>query len=188
MSDYIRPGTQFPSYFQFPAFLLRAPISQTAKLAYMVLYDRARLSLKNDWVADGKIYTVYPIADLAETLGKSESTIKSVLNELDNIGLLIRKSGGFSKANIRYVLVPSVGQFSDEMEILHSIGRKKKTCKGEVSEPTETGFPATNKVIETSNKNQIMGVIQRTAFGRYKNILLSQEEYDRLKRYSKIGG
>lgn len=71
MNDYIRPGTQFPKYFQFPEFLLRAPISQTAKLAYMVLYDRARLSMKNDWVADGKIYTVYPIADLAETLGKS---------------------------------------------------------------------------------------------------------------------
>ena len=44
MSDYIRPGTQFPKYFQFPAFLLRAPISHTAKLAYMVLYDRAMCS------------------------------------------------------------------------------------------------------------------------------------------------
>lgn len=50
MSDYIRPGTQFPKYYQFPEFLIRAPISQAAKLAYMVLYDRARLSLKNDWM------------------------------------------------------------------------------------------------------------------------------------------
>lgn len=89
MSDYIRLGTQFPKYYQFPEFLLRAPISQTAKLAYMVLYDRARLSLKNEWVADGKIYTVFPIAELAETLGKSQSTVKSVLNELDEAGLLI---------------------------------------------------------------------------------------------------
>ena len=68
MSDYIKPGTQFPKYYQFPEFLLRAPISQTAKLAYMVLYERARLSLKNDWVADGKIYTVFPIAELRKHL------------------------------------------------------------------------------------------------------------------------
>ena len=68
MSDYIKPGTQFPKYYQFPEFLLRAPISQTAKLAYMVLYDRARLLLKNDWVADGKIYTVFPIAKLRKHL------------------------------------------------------------------------------------------------------------------------
>lgn len=180
MNDYIRPGTQFPKYFQFPEFLLRAPISQTAKLAYMVLYDRARLSMKNDWVTDGKIYTVYPIADLAETLGKSESTIKSVLNELDNIGLLIRKSGGFSKANILYVLVPSIGQFSDEVSKLHIKERKKKPYKGKLSEPTEDDFPAPNKVMETNNKNQRMGVIQRAAFGRYKNIFLSQEEYEQL--------
>jgi len=111
-----------------------------------VLYDRARLSLKNDWVADGKIYTVYPIADLAETLGKSESTIKSMLNELDEMGLLIRKSGGFSKANILYVLVPSIGQFSDEVTKLHSKGRKRKPYKGELSGPAEDGFSATNKV------------------------------------------
>ena len=74
MSDYIRPGTQFPKYYQFPEFLLRAPISHTAKLAYMVLYDRARLSLKNDWITVGKIYMVFPIVELAENLGKSQST------------------------------------------------------------------------------------------------------------------
>jgi len=181
MSDYIRPGTQFPTYLQFPEFLLRAPISQTAKLAYAVLYDRARLSLKNDWIANGKIYTVYPIADLAETLDKSQSTIKSVLNELDEAGLLIRKSGGFSKANILYVLVPSIGQFSDEMPIMHSKGGKKKLCDSEFSAPTEGGIPAPNKVIETNNRNQDKRVIQRSQFGKYKNIYLSAEEYAQLK-------
>ena len=162
MSDYIKPGTQFPKYYQFPEFLLRAPISQTAKLAYMVLYDRARLSLKNDWIADGKIYTVYPIAELAETLGKSQSTVKSVLNELDEAGLLIRKFGGFSKANILYVLVPSIGQFSDEVPLLHSRGRKMSPHEGGVSELTGDGNSASNKVIETNNGSKNNGVIQRT--------------------------
>lgn len=182
MSDYIRPGTQFPKYYQFPEFLLRVPISQTAKLAYMVLYDRARLSLKNDWIADGKIYTVFPIAELAEALGKSQSTVKSVLNELDEAGLLIRKSGGFSKANILYVRVPSIGQFFDEVPLLHSRGRKKRPHKGDVSELTGDRILAPNKVIETNNGSKKKGVIQRTGYGRYRNIYLSQDEYDQLCR------
>ena len=182
MSDYTKPGMQFPKYYQFPEFLLRAPISQTAKLAYMVLYDRARLSLKNDWVADGKIYTVFPIAELAETLGKSQSTVKSVLNELDEAGLLIRKSGGFSKANILYVLVPSIGQFPDEVPLLHSRGRKMSPHEGGVSGLTGDGNSASKKVIETNNGSKNNGVIQRTGLGRYKNIYLSQNEYDQLCR------
>lgn len=182
MSDYIRPGTQFPKYYQFPESLIRAPISQTAKLVYMVLYDRARLSLKNDWVADGKIYTVFPISELAETLGKSQSTIKSVLNELDEVGLLIRKSGGFSKANILYVLIPAIGQFSDEVLLLHSKGGKKSPIEGNITELMRDRISAPNKVIETNNASKNNGVIRRTGYGRYKNIYLSKDEYDQLCR------
>lgn len=182
MSYYIRPGTKFPKYYQFPEFLLRAPISQTAKLAYMVLYDRARRSLKNDWIADGKIYTVFPIAELAETLGKSQSTVKSVLNELDEAGLLIRKSEGFSKANILYVLIPSIGQFPDKVSLLHSRGRKKSPHEDDVSELTRDRISAPNKVIETNNGSKNNGVLHRTGYSRYKNIYLSQGEYDQLCR------
>lgn len=181
MSDYIRPGTKFPNYYQFPDFLLKAPISHTAKLTYMVIYDRARLSQKNDWVADGKIYTVYPIADLAEVLGRSQSTIKSALNELADHGMLIRKSGGFAKANILYVLIPDKGQFSDEVLKLHTNRLKNTTTEGEVSILTADSFQATNKVNETNNSSKNNRVIQRSAFGKYKNIYLSDEEYEQLK-------
>lgn len=146
----------------------------------MVLYDRARLSLKNDWIAYGKIYTVFPIAELAKTPGKSQSTVKSVLNELDEAGLLIRKSGGFSKANILYVLIHSIGQFPDEVQLLHSRGRKKSPHDDDVSELTRDRISAPNKVIETNNGSKNNGVIQRTGYGRYKNIYLSQGEYDQL--------
>ncbi len=37
-------------YFQFPKFLLKLRISQTAKFLYMILYDRARISRKNSWI------------------------------------------------------------------------------------------------------------------------------------------
>ena len=152
--EYIRSDTMFPKYYQFPTFLIRLTVSQTAKLIYMVLYDRARLSQKNDWIdEEGYVYTVYPIADLARTLERSQSTIKSALNELDEAGLLIRKSGGFSKANILYVLIPIEGQFSEQMEKLTAEGRENATHEGQKIGLSEGRKLATNKVIDTSNKN-----------------------------------
>lgn len=108
--------------------------------------------------------------------------MKSVLNELDEVGLLTRKSGGFSKANILYVLVPSIGQFSDEVQLLHSMSRKKSPHERDVSGLTGDRISAPNKVIETNNGSKNNGVIQRTGYGRYKNIYLSQDEYDQLCR------
>ncbi len=156
---YIRPDTTFPNYYQFPNFLIRLPVSQTAKLTYMVLYDRARLSQKNDWIdEEGCVYTVYPIADLARVLERSQSTIKSALKELDEAGLLIRKSGGFSKANILYVLIPEKGQISEQMEKRTAIGRENATYEGRKTEPLRGRKLATNKVIDTNNKNHKKGV------------------------------
>ena len=40
---YLKEESVFPPYLQFPEFLMNLPISQTAKITYMVLYDRARL-------------------------------------------------------------------------------------------------------------------------------------------------
>ena len=156
---YIRPDTAFPSYYQFPNFLIRLSVSQTAKLTYMVLYDRARLSQKNEWIdEDGRVYTVYPIADLARVLERSQSTIKSALNELDGAGLLIRKSGGFSKANILYVLIPMEGQISEQMKKHPSVGRGNSTYEGQKTEPSRGRKLTTNKVKDTNNKNHKKGV------------------------------
>lgn len=46
---FISKQTTFPSFFQYPEFLLNLPISQTGKIIYMLLYDRARLSQKSNY-------------------------------------------------------------------------------------------------------------------------------------------
>ena len=48
---------------------------------------------------------VYPIAYLADDLGKSHMTVKKALNELEEAGLLVRKKQGFSKPNLLYVRI-----------------------------------------------------------------------------------
>ena len=96
IADYIRADTRLPAYLPYPRFLLKMEISQTAKLLYSLLLDRSTLSQKNKWLDDeGRIYIIYPIAEIAEILDKGSTTIKGALNELDTAGLLERERGGF---------------------------------------------------------------------------------------------
>ena len=88
IADYIRADTRLPAYLPYPRFLLKMEISQTAKLLYSLLLDRSTLSQKNKWLDDeGRIYIIYPIAEIAEILDKGSTTIKGALNELDTAGL-----------------------------------------------------------------------------------------------------
>ena len=107
IADYIMADTPLPLFLPYPRFLLKMEISQTAKLLYSLLLDRSTLSQKNKWQDDkGRIYIIYPIAEIAEILDKGSTTIKGALNELDTAGLLERERGGFSAPNRLYVKVP----------------------------------------------------------------------------------
>ena len=106
--NYITKEEVSVTYFQFPKFLLKYPISQNGKVVYMLLYDRARLSQMNNWLDEnGWIYVIYPITELIKHIGKCRSSIKSALKELEEAGLLVRRSGGFSKPNHLYIKIPT---------------------------------------------------------------------------------
>ncbi len=106
--EYMKESEQMLQYFQFPKFLLKLPISQNAKFLYMILYDRARISRKNSWIDKyGNVYLIFPINELSVQIGKCKSSVKTALKELDEVGLLVRRSGGFSKPNHLYVRIPS---------------------------------------------------------------------------------
>ena len=97
IADYIMADTTMPLYLLIPVSCSKMEISQTAKLLYSLLLDRSTLSQKNKWQDDkGRIYIIYPIAEIAEILDKGSTTIKGALNELDMAGLLERERGGFS--------------------------------------------------------------------------------------------
>ena len=101
-------------YFQFPKFLLKLRISQTAKFLYMILYDRARISRMNSWIDKyGNVYLIFPIEELSAQIGKCKSSVKTALKELDEVGLLVRRSGGFSKPNHLYMRIPCIELISE---------------------------------------------------------------------------
>ena len=161
----------------YPRFLLKMEISQTAKLLYSLLLDRSTLSQKNKWQDDkGRIYIIYPIAEIAEILDKGSTTIKGALNELDMAGLLERERGGFSAPNRLYVKVPRVPQvqFSDQL----MAGKptltepENRPTDGQKTDLMMVGKPSPNQTtINNLTENQTMGASGEppAAFGRYQN-------------------
>lgn len=181
-STFLYQDTQLPAYLQFPEFLLRLPISQTAKVVYLVLYDRSRLSMKNEWTDEyGRVYVVFPIVELAKKIGKSESTVKAGLKELCEAGLLVKRSGGFSKPNYLYVKYVIEGQFSDRVRKASALGSKSNTSDSQDSDPSTGRYPAPNKVMNHSNPTDNYGVMDRKPKGRYGNIFLSDKELTELE-------
>ena len=104
---YMNEQERQMQYYQFPKFLLELQLSQNARIIYMLLYDRARISRKNNWTdEDGRVYAIFPIEELSQKTGKCKSSVKKALKELDDAGLLIRKFGGFSKPRHMHVMIP----------------------------------------------------------------------------------
>lgn len=64
MTQFLIKDTLIPPYMAFPRFLLdMEQLSETAKILYVLLLDRVRLSQKNEgWVDErGRAFIFFPI-------------------------------------------------------------------------------------------------------------------------------
>ena len=101
---YMTEKEQELPYYQFPKFLLEMKLSQNARMIYMLLYDRFRLSQKNGWANErDEVYLVYPRQELAETLQMGRKRITAAMRELAEHALLWEQNGGYSVANQIYL-------------------------------------------------------------------------------------
>lgn len=109
MMQNVRKDSRLPAYMAYPRFLMDIDISDTAKLVYVLLLDRARLSMQNDGWADdqGHVFVVYTVKALAETIRKSEVTVKTSLSALEHQTLISRKRQGAGVPNKIYVRIPA---------------------------------------------------------------------------------
>ena len=109
MTQYLKCGSYLPRYMAYPRFLLEVDICETAKLVYMLLLDRARVSMKNDTWQDehGRVFVLYTIPDLARDIGKGETTVKKALNQLVQQDLIWKQSQGAGRPNKIYVKIPA---------------------------------------------------------------------------------
>lgn len=146
MSKYMYEHTKIPSYLPMPRFLLNCSISSTAKLLYIRMLGKAQLSQKNRWFDElGRVYFIYPVQQMAIDMDKSETTIKTVVNELVEAKLLEKISKGRGQPNRLYILfLEEVGQKTDARK---SMGVGQKTVQN------QGGKLTASKYISKKNNN-----------------------------------
>lgn len=178
ISNYLTVTTPLPQYLPYPRFLLDTDLSHTAKLLYTLLLDRATLSQKNNWIdAQGRIYVVYPLSNLAKDLGCSISSITRAFAELENAQLVERIHSGFSKPSRILLKVPHTTQ-----------NCAVTVCKNAEDDCAEMSSMIAQKCTPNQrNKNDLKNnhLIKTTdaylTFGEYQNVFLTAKEYRRLK-------
>lgn len=104
----MRNDTKMPPFLVFPRFLLKMELSDTAKLVYILLLNRAKMSLKNkSWTnSDGFVYVHYTIRSMAKEIHRCESTVKTAYSDLEKAGLIRRERQGKNHPNRIYVRLP----------------------------------------------------------------------------------
>ena len=171
MTQYLSSDNRIPEYMSFPKFLLEmTSLSETAKIIYTVLLDRARLSQKKTGWADeyGHVFIYYPIRDLAAAVHKSDMSVKSALSALEKEQLIQRQRMGLGKANRIYVKLslPEERNLSvREKEKLPYDG-KNTVCQ------TERNLSASNNDMNKTNRANRM----IKAYGQYQNVFLSDDD------------
>ena len=178
ISDYLKPSMPLPQYLPYARFLLDTDLSHTAKLLYTLLLDRATLSQKNNWVdAQGRIYVIYPLSNLAKDLDCCISSVTRSFAELEKAELAERVRSGFSKPSHILLRIP------------HTV----QNCAVTVCTSAQSDYAETRSIImqkctpNQRNKNNLKDnhLIKTTdaylTFGEYQNVFLTEKEYNQLK-------
>ncbi|PEN61592.1 hypothetical protein COE75_16495 [Bacillus wiedmannii] len=96
-------------FYQVPKVLLIGDkykkLNPNAMKLYIILIDRIKLSMKNNWRDElGRYYVRLSIEKGSELLGFSDSTFKRAKKELQQFELLEEKREGMNKTNLLYPL------------------------------------------------------------------------------------
>lgn len=81
------------SYFRVPKQMITMnrfkPLSLSAKLLYGLCLDRMSMAQTNSWIdPQGRVYILYPLADIQDDLHISKATAVKCVKELEEFGLI----------------------------------------------------------------------------------------------------
>ena len=148
--QFLRSDSNLLPYMAYPRFLLDVDISETAKLVYMLLLDRARLSMRNqDWQDEiGRVFVLYTIPAMAKDIGKGETTVKKALNQLVRQNLIMKQSQGAGLPNKIYIKIPAENCLTRQSE-------KSPTGQAERSLTGRAFFdPKSGRKVPTNNNKR----------------------------------
>ena len=107
--NFIYADSRMQDYMICPREVMkREDLPEGAKILYIHLLDRAKLSMQNgDWRDEGgRVYLVYPIQSLSRALHKGETAIKNGLRQLEAADLIERVHRGVGKPDLIFVKLP----------------------------------------------------------------------------------
>ena len=99
-TDYATDDVYKETFTPFPNVLIYGKeyqkLSAEAKIAYMLLKDRLKFSIKNHWIDENnKVFFIFTNLELKELLNCSEHKVISIKKQLEEFGLLRQESMGF---------------------------------------------------------------------------------------------
>lgn len=107
-------------------------LSSDAKMLYMLLADRYQLSVINGWHdASGETYCYFKREDMMTLLGVSAASVRKIMKQLQEAGLIKEKRQGFGKPNLIYL--ESLAQNTDKGNESDSISDAEYEDKSESS-------------------------------------------------------
>ncbi|MCD8238790.1 MAG: replication initiator protein A [Clostridiales bacterium] len=179
MNNFFTNENQLTSYIAYPKYLFGNKLSETTKLIYIVLLDRAKMSLKNSSYTDSTgVFVYFPINKMAEAVNKSEMTVKNAYSALEKADLIHRKHQGVGRPNKIYVKLPVADSFVSEENI------PVRQTENSLSDGQDFVRLADKKVSgnKTINKTSLIKQESKTgtAYGSQKNVFLTDEEYSAL--------
>ena len=177
ISDYLKPNMPLPQYLPYARFLLDTDLSHTAKLLYTLLLDRATLSQKNNWMDErGFVYVIFPLSALSEALRCSTMSIKRALRSLEDADLIERRRGRITVPNSIFVKVPTVQKCSPAWnDFVPSDGTKTISS---MEQKCSTNQRNKNNL---KDSHLIRTTDAHLTIGEYRNVYLTEKEYNQLK-------
>lgn len=183
MTEFLTADTSLPPYMVFPRFLLDTELNETTKLLYVILLDRARLSLKNEGWTDtsGHVFIYFTIEAMAKVMHKSQMTIKTSLTSLEKSELILRKRQGVGQPNRIYVKFP-LGTFHHTDKILSLT--QTESCPSD----RQNSISETDKKLSTNKKEREKNNLSKneraknlSPYGKFQNVFLSDQELEEIK-------
>ena len=199
---YLTEATHLPPFMVFPRFLLKCNLSETTKLLYILLLDRARVSMKTaQWQdAEGHVYLHYTIRELADDLSKSEMTIKNALAALERARLIERRRQRNQRVNCIYVLLAEWTENCPQEDRKLSAQEPKNCPPGErnlsaaqtencpsdgqktVCDTDRKLSPNRNNRERIKEKERLSYMSPSMAFGQFQNVFLTEQQADALRQ------
>lgn len=122
-------------------------LSNEAKLLYMYMYDKNKISIQNGWCDEnGDIYIYFSVQAIMKALKVSNRIAIKRKKELAAVGLIEEVRQSSNKPNIIYVNVPEISEKSLEVYKSH-YGGVEKSLREVYKSHTNNNEKNNNKII-----------------------------------------